>query len=156
RYAKRVISVDIDATCRDRLGPKYPNAEFVTGNSRIVFPSLMKQLEEEGTKVGFVLVDGDHSAAGVQSDIRALLECRPQCTMFVVMHDSFNPNVRHGIRTAPWADNPFVHSVELDYVSGLLTLDRNAYREMWGGLALAVLLPTRRSSPLTVTARLEH
>src|SRR5262249_62372998 len=75
RYAKRVISVDIDATCRDRLGPKYPNAEFVTGNSRIVFPSLMKQLEEEGTKVGFVLVDADHSAAGVQIDIRPLLRC---------------------------------------------------------------------------------
>ena len=115
----------------------------------------MERLATEGAEVGFILIDGDHSAAGVQGDIRALLKYQPRCPMFVVMHDSFNPHVREGIRTAPWSENLYVHAVELDYLPGILTLDPDAYREMWGGFALAVFLPEPRSGPLTVTARME-
>jgi hypothetical protein len=156
KYAERVISVDIDPTCKERLGPRFPNAEFVTGDSRETFPPLMTRLEQEGAEVGFVLIDGDHTAAGVQADVRGLLTYRPKCPLFVVMHDSFNPPVRQGIRSAPWASNPHVHAVELDFVHGVLTHDPEAYREMWGGLALAVLLPTPRPGPLTVTGRMDH
>jgi hypothetical protein len=156
RYAERVISVDIDPTCRDRLGSRFPNAEFVTGNSKVTFPPLMKRLEQEQAEVGFILIDGDHSAAGVQADIRGLLDYRPACPLFVVMHDSFNPFVRKGIRTAPWADSAYVHSVELDFVHGILVNGGEEDREMWGGLALAVLLPEPRSGPLTVAARMER
>lgn len=156
KYAERVISVDIDPTCQERLGPRFANAEFVTGDSRQTFPALMKRLEQEGAEVGFLLIDGDHTAAGVLADIRGLLGYRPACPLLVVIHDSFNPQVRRGIRAAPWADCGYVHAVELDFVPGLLTLDPEAYREMWGGLALAVLLPTPRPGPLTVTGSLEH
>jgi hypothetical protein len=155
RYADRVISVDIDPTCKDRLGPKYPNAVFVTGDSRLTFAPLMKQLEREGAEVGFILIDGDHSAAGVKSDIGGLLSYRPRCPLFVLMHDSFNPDVRKGIRTAPWGESEYVHSVEIDYLAGVLTMGRDDYREMWGGLALAVLLPEPRSGPLVLSSRRE-
>jgi hypothetical protein len=156
RYAERVISVDIDPTCRDRLGPRFPNAEFVTGDSKLTFPPLMKRLEQERAEVGFVLIDGDHTAAGVQADVRGLLDYRPACPLFVVMHDSFNPPVRQGIRTAPWSQSRYVHSVELDYVHGMLATGGEDDREMWGGLALAVLLPEPRPGPLAVTARMDR
>lgn len=156
RFADQVISLDIDPTCRDRLGPKYPKSEFVTGDSKSTLPTVMKNLEQEGAEVGFILIDGDHSAAGVQGDIRGLLHYRPACPLFVIMHDSFNPDVREGIRTAPWSDSPHVHAVELDYITGIVPLDADAYREMWGGFALAILLPECRPGPLEVTARMDH
>jgi cephalosporin hydroxylase len=156
KYADRVISIDIDPTCHERLGAKFPNAEFVTGASRDVFQPLLTRLQQEEAEVGFILIDGDHTAAGVQADINGLLGYRPNCPLFVLLHDSFNPDVREGIRTAKWEDNPHVHAVELDFVGGLLTLDPDAYREMWGGFALAILLPKPREGRLTVTARLNH
>ena len=54
------------------------------------------------------------------------------------------------------ADNPHVHSVELDYVSGTLARDAEAYREMWGGLALAVMLPEPLAGSLVVSARADE
>jgi hypothetical protein len=156
RYAGRVISLDIDPTCRDRLGAKHPKAEFITGDSKRTLPPLLDQLSKEGSAVEFVLIDGDHSAAGVKGDITALLSgFRPSRPLYVIMHDSFNPDVRQGIRAAPWAENPHVHVVELDYVGGVLTLDPEAYREMWGGFGLAVLLPEPRRGRLLVGARME-
>jgi cephalosporin hydroxylase len=156
QYSDRVISLDIDPTCRDRLGPLFANVEFVTGNSKDTFPPLMKRLEEQESAVGLIFIDGDHSAAGVQADIRGLLDYHPTCPLFVVFHDSFNPAVRHGIRTSPWNTSRHVHAVELDYMSGVLTMTADAYREMWGGLALAVLLPQLRSGRLLVSASKEQ
>ena len=49
-----------------------------------------------------------------------------------------------------------VHAVELDYLPGILTRDPEAYREMWGGFALAILLPEPRSGDLVVKARMEE
>jgi hypothetical protein len=156
QYSDRVISVDIDTTCRERLGSRFPNAEFVTGNSKDAFPPLLRQLEQEDAAVGFILIDGDHSAAGVAADIQALLDYRPNCPLFVMLHDSFNPAVRHGICNAPWGNSRHVHAVELDFICGELAMTANAYREMWGGLALAILLPQLRRGSLVVRASKEQ
>ena len=43
----------------------------------------------------------------------------------VILHDSFNPECREGMRTANWAANPQVHAVELD---------RAALAGDWAGL----------------------
>lgn len=153
RFARRVISVDIDDTCRARLGPKYPNVEFVTGDSKVTLPPLMKKLQTEGAKVGFILIDGDHSAPGVQGDIYSLMEYVPACPMYVIMHDSFNPEVREGIVSARWAENQHVHSVEVDFIPGVLHQGGDAHREMWGGFGLAVLRPEKRNGSLTVSLR---
>jgi cephalosporin hydroxylase len=157
RYAERVLSLDIDDTCQERLGPKHLNAEFITGFSQETFGPLLDKLTKQDAELGFVLIDGDHSAKGVRGDIECLLNYRPRCPMFVVMHDSFNPDVRSGIRKANWHQNPFVHSVELDYVPGVLVrCEGDGNREMWGGFALAILLPNRRDNELVVTARMQH
>jgi Methyltransferase domain len=156
RYSQRVISCDIDPTCPARLGPLFPNVEFVTGPSPETLPPLLERLQREKVAVGLMLIDGDHTSAGVQSDIHALIPYRPMTTLYVVMHDSFNPDVRSGIRTARWHEIPHVHSVELDFVPGMMHMGQRAHREMWGGLALAQLRPEPRTGPLTISARSEH
>lgn len=155
RHAARVISLDIDPTCPARLGPRFPSAEFVTGRSQETFGPLLDRLSAEGAELGLVLIDGDHTAAGVAADIGPLLAYRPRCPVYVFLHDSFNPPVREGILRAAWADSQFVHAVELDYVPGVFQRCPGADREMWGGLALAVLLPEPRRHELTVSARHE-
>lgn len=155
RFAKRVISCDIDPTCKERLGSRYPNAEFVTGDSQDTLPVLMKQLQKDSVKVGFLLIDGDHSARGVEADIHGILEYVPSCPMYVIMHDSFNPDVREGIRRARWAANPYVHSVEIDFIPGVLHQGGDADREMWGGFGLAVLRPEKRIGTLPISSRKE-
>ncbi len=100
RYAKRVISCDIDPTCRDRFGHKYPNAEFIVGPSQQTLPPLLAKLQQEAVPLSMLLIDGDHSESGIQGDIHALRDYRPACTLYVIMHDSFNPFERRGIRTA--------------------------------------------------------
>ncbi len=153
RYADRVISVDIDPTCQERLGPTYSNAEFVTGDSKEMLPPLFRRLQAEKVKVGFVLIDGDHSAEGVKNDVEALMGYVPACPMYVIMHDSFNPAVRQGITSVRWAENPHVHSVEVDFIPGVLHVGADVHREMWGGFALAVLRPELRLDQLVISTR---
>ena len=153
RYAQRVISCDIDPTCQERFGYRYQNAEFVTGPSQETLPPLLARLEQEQVQVSMLLIDGEHSADGVQGDIHALMNYRPACNLYVLMHDCFNPAARRGIRTARWSDSPYVHAVEVDFVPGVLHHKSEFYRQLWGGFALAVLSPARRSGPLTISAK---
>jgi Cephalosporin hydroxylase len=155
-HAKRVFSCDIDPTCKERLGAKYPNVEFIAGPSQETLPPLLKRLEHESARLSIMLVDGDHSAAGVQGDIHAMAGYRPACPLYIVLHDSFNPEVRGGIASAHWSDNPYVHSVELDFVPGVLHCEGRAIRQMWGGFALAVLRPEKRTFPLTISASRDY
>ena len=155
RYAKRVISCDIDPTCQDRFGHKYPNAEFIVGPSQQTLPPLLAKLQQDNVPLSLMLIDGDHSEAGIQGDILALRDYQPTCPLYVIMHDSFNPSERRGIRTARWAENPFVHSVELDFIPGVMHFKKDFYRQMWGGFALAVLKPERRTAPLVISGNSE-
>jgi cephalosporin hydroxylase len=156
RYAKRVISCDIDPTCRERFGHKYPNAEFVVGPSQQTLPPLLAKLQKENVPVSILLLDGDHSTAGIQADIAALRDYRPTGTLYVFVHDSFNPFQRHGIRTARWDENPYVHSVELDFITGVMHFKKDYQRQMWGGFALAVFKPEPRTAPLVISANSER
>jgi hypothetical protein len=46
--------------------------------------------------------------------------------------------------------NPYVHAVELDYVTGAFHHD-GLYREMWGGFACIQLSPLKRSKTLEIS-----
>jgi hypothetical protein len=153
RFSEAVISVDIDPGVAARLAGKFPNVEFRSGDSSRLLPDLVRELNEQKRPVGFVLIDGDHSAAGVRRDIEALLELQPQQQVVFVLHDSFNPACREGMRTANWAKSPFVHHVELDFIPGIYHYeahDTAEPRTMWGGFACAVLTPEKRNGPLIV------
>ena len=120
RNSKRVISCDIDTTCKERLGTKYPNAEFITGPSQETLPILLAKLEQENVRVGMMLIDGEHSASGVQGDIHTLLDYRPACHDICPDARLFQSYARRGIRTARWSDGPYVHAVEVDFVPGIM------------------------------------
>lgn len=152
-FSKTVISVDIDPAVAQRLSDKFGNVEFRTGDSGRVLPDLIKELNERKVSVGFVLIDGDHSAEGVRRDIEALLELQPQQQLVIILHDSFNPACRKGMQTANWAKSSFVHSVELDFIPGIYhydAFDTAEPRSMWGGFGCAILSPEKRVGTLLI------
>ena len=155
RFSEKVYSLDVNPACREQLGPKFSNAEFITGKSQKTLPPLLDQLQQANGGLGLVLIDGAHSRDGVRQDIENLLHFRPTQLLYIVMHDSFNPECRRGILEAGWSKSPYVHFVELDFVPGILQSHPDRYREMWGGLALAILLPVERKGSLAVHANQE-
>ncbi len=158
RYCPRVHSIDLDPAVRDRLAPTFPRVRFHSGPSSEQIPVVLQEIEHSGGKLGFVLVDGDHKAKGVQADIEALLRYRPRSSVHIVLHDSFNPDCRAGMRRAAWADCPYVQSLDLDFVPGRFCpkAEGSAYaRSMWGGFALAILGPEPRTGPLVPSMKQE-
>src|ERR1039458_8962208 len=153
RFSETVISLDIDPGVATRLAGKFSNVQFRSGDSSRLLPDLVRELNEQKRPVVFVLIDGDHSAEGVRRDIEALLELQPQQRVVIILHDSFNPACREGMRAANLAKSPYVHHVELDFIPGIYHFD--AYdtaeaRSMWGGFACAVLLPEKRAGELKI------
>jgi len=153
KYSKKVISVDIDPVVASRLGSRFPNVAFQTGDSRKLLPSVIDRINQEEADLGFVLIDGDHRTEGVRRDIESVLRLVPRRPIVVIMHDSFNPSCRAGMRLADWSASPYVHEVELDFVLGVFfseAADQAAAGSMWGGLACALLDPERRTGALII------
>lgn len=156
-YSRKVYSLDVDPAVKDRLAGRFPNVEYITGPSTETLPHLLSSLKSEAADLGFVLVDGDHSANGVRADINNVLTWAPTSPLLILMHDSFNPECRLGLRNSEWNSCPYVDFVELDFVTGVLVPGiRNTFRrQLWGGLALGQLLPQKRTSRFEVTGRAE-
>jgi hypothetical protein len=153
KYSTRVYSIDIDPEVPKLLNGVFSNVTYLTGASDDLLPRLFDQLQDGCSGLSFVLIDGDHSRVGVQKDINHVLRFRPTVPLYILMHDSFNPECRAGIRSAVWDSNPHVQAVELDFVPGFVN-PAPAYRnELWSGLALAILTPDKRTGPLTITGR---
>jgi hypothetical protein len=153
RYAKKVHSIDCSPTCKENLGSHFRNVEFYTGDSRELLPSVLKRIQENQEPLGFVLIDGDHSTTGVKSDVNSVLRYTPVRPLYVVFHDSFHPRSRRGLLAADWEHCPYLHYVEIDFVPGVFhyeAYDTAKPRSMYGGLALALLLPEKRTDELTV------
>lgn len=157
-HCGRVYSIDMDPRVRVELAPRFPRADFRVGSSRDILPQVLAEISRQAEKLEFVLVDGDHTAAGVQADIDALLSYRPNTVLHVLLHDSFNPDCRTGMRRAAWADCPYVHKIELDFIPGTFhtTAQGGAFAgSMWGGFAHAVFRPEPRIKPLVLGAAQE-
>ena len=149
----KVISIDINPDVGRQLSGKFNNVEFLAGDSTEILPKLVEQLNRDQSPVGFVLIDGDHSAEGVRRDIEFLLALKPLQRMVVIMHDSFNPVCRQGMRMAAWESSPYVSYVELDFIPGIYHLeahDTADARTMWGGFGCAVLEPQPRKHNLVI------
>jgi hypothetical protein len=122
------------------------NVTLHTGDSHALLPTLLAELAREGRNVDFVLVDGDHSAAGVAQDMRDLLNSPAIGRTVIVMHDSMNEEVRRGLDDVDYSAWPKVRYVELDCVAGFLFRDP-LENELWGGLALVVVDADRPREP---------
>ena len=153
--SKRVFTLDIQPDRQAALGRHFHHVEFIAGPSRETLPALLARLNAEGEEIDFVLVDGDHSAGAVRRDIEDLLAgYRPRTRpLFVLLHDSFNPECRRGIAGADWNANPHVRRVMLDYTPGVFPDAGPVVGEMWGGFALAVLRPGPRGNDRSVNIK---
>ncbi len=155
-FADRAYSLDIDPACAAGLRAKHPNVDFVVGSSRATLGPLVERLDRDRAELAFVLVDGDHSEAGARADVEEVLRFRPTRPLYLLMHDSFNPDVRRGLLAIDWDGNPFVRVVEMDFVPGACFGRTDPPGQMWGGLALAVLSPEPRRGPLQVITRHDY
>ncbi|CAJ35693.1 glycosyltransferase [Methanocella arvoryzae] len=150
QYSDIVFSIDIDPGIPEKFG-YFDNVRFLTGPSSVLLPALLKCLDEENLPVDFILIDGDHSAEGIKRDIESVLAYVPKKPLFVMMHDSFNPECRRGMIEAPWDKSPYVEWVDIDFIPGrVIEADPASRGEMWGGLALAYLKPAIRQQPLCI------
>jgi hypothetical protein len=117
----------------------------------VVLPVLLDELCTAGHPVEFVLIDGDHSTEGIKRDIEIMLDYVPTKPLVIMMHDGFNPGCRQGMMQAEWQKCPYVHYIDLDFVPGRVMENGGAGDgEMWGGLAMAYLSPTKRVGEVAI------
>lgn len=156
RLSKKVFTFDIDPN-QHRIGSMFPNVEFITGNSRVTLPPLIESLNNTGANLQFILVDGSHDEDDVRVDLAHCLRFVPkQRPLVILMHDSWNPSVRKGIIEAPWRQCAHAHVLELDFVSGVLFDRADIRNQIWGGLAVGILLPEPRQGEFVIEAGFEY
>lgn len=143
RHFKKVYSLDIDHS-NIANKDKYKNVEWVTGDSAETFPWVMNKLMDKD--ISFCLIDADHSYNSVLRDINNFIEYKPITNTLLFMHDSWYYEAREAINHANWNNNPFIHVVEKDLVSGDLI-----YPHFVGGLALAYLSNFTRKNDLIIS-----
>lgn len=148
KYAGRVISIDPNPEVRERLEGQFRNVNFITESSQKALPGLIEKLNREALDLGFVLIDGDHTEAGVRRDILDVLAYRPRSPLWILMHDSFNPDCRRAMKSIDWEANPHVHWINYDFIPGFLSNLPGWEDQMWCGFALALLKSTPRQGKL--------
>lgn len=148
KYCRKVYSIDIDDSARDQKTNVFTNVDYLIGKSQSIVPQLIEKLNNDNQNLDFVLIDGDHSYTGVKNDFNLFLNHIPKKPLFLVFHDSFNPICRKGIKAASFEKSEHIHYIDLDFVSGTFPSDHK--KQMWGGLALAVLLPEKREKKFII------
>jgi hypothetical protein len=119
--------------------PQPDHVSLHVGDSHELLPELLGQFASEGRTVDFVLVDGDHSRAGVRQDLMHLLSSPAVSRTVIVSHDTFNPEVRAGITDVDFAGHPAVALVELDMTCGYIARTGPFAGQLWGGIGLVVV-----------------
>lgn len=138
RFSNHVFSIDISPEPKRTLEKRFHNVEFIVGNSIDVIHSTIQRIEAHGGKLNFVLIDGDHSRKGVYNDLKAVLDYEHKNDLTILMHDSYNPECRKGMKDVDFTKYDNIEYVELDYITGSFWHNNNN-REMWGGLAMIKL-----------------
>jgi hypothetical protein len=136
-HSDEVHSIDM-ARCP---APQPDHVTLHVGDSHELLPRLLERFASEGRTVDFVLVDGDHSRAGVRRDLVDLLESPAVSRTVLVLHDTFNGEVRAGITDVDFAAYPAVALVELDMTGGYMARTGPFAGQLWGGIGLVVVDP---------------
>ena len=154
-HAEKVYSIDTSSEPQELLGDHFDNVEFITGDSKQMIPTVLKKITDAKEKLGFVLIDGDHSAQGVKSDIDAVLQYVPTSPVYIVFHDSFHPSSREGILSVEWEQCEHIHYVEVDFIPGVYhyeAFDTARPRSMYqSGEVAGSAAIRRRSAPSSAT-----
>lgn len=117
---------------------QFENVTFHEGDNHVLLPQLLSRLADEARNVDFVLVDGDHSAAGARRDIEDLLASGAVRNTFILLHDTMNEGVLHGLDAVDLHSRPEIAFVDLAFVQ-LSPRTPRALDEAWGGLGLIVI-----------------
>jgi hypothetical protein len=136
RHCEHVHTFDLDDLVEDRAA--YENVTFHIGDSKLLLPALMSELEREGREVDLALVDGDHSAEGVRGDVQNLLDSSTTRSTLILLHDTMNEETRRGIESVGLASHPKVVYYELDFVPGYEFAGGHFDGQIWGGLGLVL------------------
>jgi hypothetical protein len=137
RYSGHVHSFDLaapPAAIRDLT-----NVSVHTGDSHSLLAPALARLAAAGRNVDFVLVDGDHSADGVERDVRDLLASGAVNETVIVLHDTLNDEVRAGLARIDVAAEPKIVRFEAEFVAGRLHYRDGLHHQLWGGLGVMVI-----------------
>lgn len=148
-YATKVYAIDISSDSRDSRCDNLNNVDYLIGDSKVVLPELLKKIEDNGEDLEFILIDGDHSEKGVFQDILNIMSYTPKKALQIILHDSFNPNCRKGMKRYDYNTNKKIHYIELDFIPGMYNHD-GLSRQMWGGFATIIMLPEDRNKTLQI------
>lgn len=132
-HCEEVHTFDLASHCPQA----FPNVTYHIGDSKTTVPVVLTTLAREQRNIDFVLVDADHSRAGVQADLTNLLQSEAVQSTVLLLHDCANEGVREGARRAikqadcvAYADFSFVVAPQTE---------RSLMKESWGGLGIVVV-----------------
>jgi methyltransferase family protein len=141
-HSREVHTFDLASHVSESL----PNVTYHIGDSRLTLPRVLSELDKAQRQINFVLVDGDHSRAGVEADMTNLLHSPALSSTVILLHDCANEGVREAARNVileadglAYADLSFV--VPPQHRESLLS-------ESWGGLGIVVVDQTGALWPL--------
>lgn len=143
-HAQEVHAFDIVPEVKE-LEDEITNATIHIGDSSETLPRVLAGFAAQERHVDFALIDGDHSAAGVQRDILAVLDSDACRRTVVVFHDTANDEVRAGLDALDLPNRPGVALCFLDFVPGYLVVEGHEQYSLaaWNGLGLLILDDTR-------------
>jgi len=132
-YSGEVHTFDLVSHVTESL----PNVTYHIGDSRITLPRVLSELAEAQRHIDFVLVDGDHSRAGVEADMTNLLHSPALSTTVILLHDCANEGVREGARNAILSADGLAYA-DLSFVAPPARW-ASPLSESWGGLGIVVV-----------------
>jgi hypothetical protein len=136
-YSEKVISLDVVEAAGGVAD--LSNVTAMTGDSHELLPRVLNGLAQDGQNVDFALVDGDHSAVGVCTDIRDLLNSSAVTHTVILAHDTLNEEVRQGMMEVDYDEYQKVAWVDFDFIPGYVAQMSERLGECWGGFGLIVI-----------------
>ncbi len=136
-HSEEVVSFDIVEPSSEIAA--LANVQAMAGDSHAMLPAELKELAAAGRNVDFVLVDGDHTTAGVRQDMLDLLDSSAIGKTVILAHDTLNEEVRQGLEEVDYDSYGKVAWVDLDFVPGYVAQLPARLGECWGGLGLVVV-----------------
>jgi len=154
---ERLICFDIDGGVGERIKVNsVENVEFVEGDSSKSLPKYFEENEAAMKNVSFIHIDGNHSYEGALVDIENVVNLKIHNRVYVLIHDSFNPEVRKAIKNINYVENKYVHFVDYDFCPGILHSRDDIKNQIWGGFTLVVMEPFERTGPLELMNNFEY
>jgi predicted O-methyltransferase YrrM len=134
----RIFCVDpAPKVASEHLARLQARATFLQSHSPGILPQALRLA---GGPFDLVLIDGDHTYAGVLGDAHAVLPCtRPGS--YILFHDGFHPDVRRAIDDFVMAHGQEVVDLGLLTREVTIHVDEAGGEVKWGGLRLVHVVP---------------